>query len=77
MGAKHDHALMRVRYRNAITEEWGPWAFKVMNQRAYLYQAAKLGGRTKNISEWEIVCDDQPKQILLTMLELTKKEQEQ
>lgn len=76
MGAKHDHALMRVRYRNAVTEDWGPWAFKVMNQRAFLYSTAKAGTQTQFFSEWEIVCDDQPKNILLTMLELTKKEQE-
>lgn len=75
MSSGYTHALMR--YKFAVDDGWSTWSYKVMNKKAYIYCAAKHhGGRcVMEVSEWEIVCDDQTKHVLLTMLELAKEEQ--
>lgn len=68
---KVDKALIRRRWKNA---EWN-YAIAAKESRVYTLLEAnggKYSGADLSRDEYELLCDDQPTDVLLTMLELTK-----
>lgn len=66
MGAKHEHALMRVRY--TVMGSWSDWRYEIVSKQHVIYQNRKPSGAFQTeISEWETICDDQPITVLRAM----------